>query len=39
MLDNFHQAIGDRMTMPAGSKLDFYETLTLASMVEREAAP
>jgi UPF0755 protein len=37
MLDNFHQAIGDRMTMPAGSKLDFYQTLTLASMVEREA--
>ncbi len=37
MLDNFHVAIGDRMTMPAGSKLDFYETLTLASMVEREA--
>ena len=38
MLDNFHQAIGDRMTMPAVAKLDFYEILTLASMVEREAA-
>jgi UPF0755 protein len=37
MLDGFHAAIGDRMTMPAGSKLTFYQALTLASMVEHEA--
>jgi UPF0755 protein len=37
MLDGFHQAIGDRMTVPAARDRSFYEILTLASMVEREA--
>jgi UPF0755 protein len=37
MLDGFHAAIGDRMTVASGSKLTFYEALTLASIVEREA--
>jgi len=37
MLDGFHQAIGERMTVPAARDRSFYEILTLASMVEREA--
>jgi UPF0755 protein len=37
MLDGFHQAMGDRMTVPADRGRSFYEVLTLASMVEREA--
>jgi UPF0755 protein len=37
MLDGFHAAIGDRMSVPSGSKLSFYQVLTLASMVEKEA--
>jgi UPF0755 protein len=37
MLDGFHNAIGDRMTVPDSRGRDFLEILTLASMVEREA--
>jgi UPF0755 protein len=37
MLDGFHQAIGDRLDVPAARDRDFIEILTLASMVEREA--
>ena len=37
MLDNFHVQIGDRMTVPASRGLSFYQVLTLASLVEREA--
>jgi UPF0755 protein len=37
MLDNFHQAIGDRMTVPAARGMTFYQVLSLASIVEREA--
>ena len=37
MLDGFKQAIGDRMTVPAARKLTFYQVLSLASIVEREA--
>ena len=37
MLDRFRSAIGDRMEVPAGRDRDFYEILTLAAMVEREA--
>ncbi len=37
MLDGFKQAIGDRMTVPAARGLSFYEVLSLASMVEKEA--
>jgi len=37
MLDRFHDAIGDRMTVPADRGLSFYEILTLASIVEKEA--
>ena len=37
MLDGFHQAIGDRMTVPAARGLTFYQVLSLASMVNREA--
>ncbi|MEO5941487.1 MAG: endolytic transglycosylase MltG [Candidatus Limnocylindrales bacterium] len=37
MLDNFHQAIGDRMDVPAARGMTFYEVLSLASMVNREA--
>ncbi|HEV7810562.1 MAG TPA: endolytic transglycosylase MltG, partial [Candidatus Limnocylindrales bacterium] len=37
MLDNFHQAIGARVTVPAGRGMSFYEVLSLASIVEREA--
>lgn len=37
MLDRFRSAIGDRMEVPAGRDRDFYEVLTLAAMVEREA--
>jgi UPF0755 protein len=37
MLDGFHQAIGERMNVPAARGRSFYEILTLAAMVEREA--
>ena len=37
MLDNFHAQIGDRMNVPASRGLSFYEVLTLASLVEKEA--
>ena len=37
MLDRFHDAIGDRMDVPAARDRTFMEILTLASMVEREA--
>jgi UPF0755 protein len=37
MLEGFHSAIEDRMTVPADRKLTFREVLTLASIVEREA--
>ncbi|HEY7132841.1 MAG TPA: endolytic transglycosylase MltG [Candidatus Limnocylindrales bacterium] len=37
MLDGFHQAIGERMTVPEARGRSFYEILTLAAMVEREA--
>ena len=37
MLDGFHNAIGDRMTVPAARGLTFYQVLSLASMVNREA--
>jgi UPF0755 protein len=37
MLDRFHTAIGDRMTIPAERGLSFYQVLTLASLVEKEA--
>lgn len=37
MLDGFHAAIDARMTVPVARKMTFYEVLTLASMVEKEA--
>jgi UPF0755 protein len=37
MLDGFHEAIGDRITVPAGRGMSFYQVLTLASLVEKEA--
>ena len=37
MLDNFHAQIGDRMSVPASRGLSFYQVLTLASIVEKEA--
>lgn len=37
MLDGFVAAIGDRMNVPASRERSFYEILSLASMVEREA--
>ncbi|HET7702232.1 MAG TPA: endolytic transglycosylase MltG [Candidatus Limnocylindrales bacterium] len=37
MLDGFVAAIGDRMDVPAARERSFYEILSLASMVEREA--
>ena len=37
MLDGFHEAIAERMAVPAERKLSFYEVLTLASLVEKEA--
>ncbi len=37
MLDGFHNAMGDRLTVPKERGRSFYEILTLASMVEREA--
>jgi peptidoglycan lytic transglycosylase G len=37
MLDRFHTSIGDRMDVPADRGLDFYQVLTLASLVEKEA--
>jgi UPF0755 protein len=37
MLDGFRQAIGDRMDVPAARGLTFYQVLSLASMVNREA--
>jgi UPF0755 protein len=37
MLDRFHEAIEDRMDVPAARGMTFYEVLSLASLVEREA--
>jgi UPF0755 protein len=37
MLDGFHSAIGDRMDVPTERGLTFYQVLSLASMVNREA--
>lgn len=37
MLDRFHAAIEARMTVPAERGMSFYEVLTLASLVDREA--
>ena len=37
MLDGFEAAIGERLDVPAARGLDFYQVLTLASLVEREA--
>jgi UPF0755 protein len=37
MLDRFHGAIEGRMTVPAERGMSFYEILTLASLVDREA--
>jgi UPF0755 protein len=37
MLDGFHTAIGSRMTVPAARGMTFYQVLSLASMVNREA--
>ena len=37
MLDGFVNAIGDRLAVPATRGLDFYQVLSLASIVEREA--
>ena len=37
MLDRFHDAIGERMDVPAARGRSFQEILTRASMVEREA--
>ena len=37
MLDRFHDAIGDRMTVPEARGLTWYQVLTLASLVDKEA--
>src|SRR5690349_4264060 len=38
MLDGFHDAVGDaKMNVPAARGMNFYQVLTLASIVEREA--
>lgn len=37
MLDRFHAAIEGRMDVPAARGMTFYEILTLASLVDREA--
>jgi len=37
MLDGFHRAVGDRMTQKQAYGLSFYDTLSLASIVEHEA--
>ena len=37
MLNGFQDAIGDRLDVPAARDRDFYQVLSLASMVEREA--
>ena len=37
MLDKFNVAIGDRMNVPESRGMTFYQVLTLASIVEREA--
>jgi peptidoglycan lytic transglycosylase G len=37
MLDKFHEAIEGRMDVPAARGMSFYEVLTLASLVDREA--
>jgi peptidoglycan lytic transglycosylase G len=37
MLDRFHEAIGDRMTVPEARGLTWYQVLTLASLVDKEA--
>ena len=39
LLDRFHEVVGeDRMNVPASRGLTFYEVVTLASIVEHEAA-
>ena len=38
MLDGFEASIGDRMTVPEARGLTFYQVLTLASIVQKEAA-
>jgi UPF0755 protein len=37
MLDNFHAQVGNRLNVPADRGLSFYQVLSLASMVEKEA--
>ena len=37
MLDGFHTAIGSRLDVPAARGMTFYQVLSLASMVNREA--
>jgi UPF0755 protein len=37
MLNGFHDAIGDRMNVPNSRGMKFYDVLSLASIVEREA--
>jgi UPF0755 protein len=37
MLDNFDGAIGDRMAVPEARGLSWYQVLTLASLVDKEA--
>jgi UPF0755 protein len=37
MLDRFSKAVGDRIDVPTERKMTFYEVLSLASIVEREA--
>jgi UPF0755 protein len=37
MLDAFHERVGAELTVPAKRGLTFYQVLTLASIVEREA--
>jgi UPF0755 protein len=37
MLDRFAGAIGDRLDVPTARNLSFYEILSMASMIEREA--
>ena len=37
MLDKFREVVGDRVTVPEERGMTFYQVLTLASIVEREA--
>lgn len=37
MLDKFHEVVGERVTVPEARGMTFYQVLTLASIVEREA--